>query len=100
MFFHQSSIVDELTNANPVQGFVQSKQRMVLNHLAPKVMMDPDRLSVDAHIWHEDRYVGELFVSDELYSRMLALGVKRDWSKPDAGGGSGGAGTQFSTSDT
>ena len=30
---------------------------------------------------------------------VLMLGVKRDWSKPDQGGGPGGAGTQFSTSD-
>ena len=30
---------------------------------------------------------------------VLMLGVKRDWSKPGEGGGPGGAGTQFSTSD-
>ncbi len=30
---------------------------------------------------------------------VLMLGVKRDWSKPDAGGGPGGAGTQFATTD-
>ena len=30
---------------------------------------------------------------------VLMLGVKRDWSKPDAGDGPGGAGTQFSSPD-
>jgi hypothetical protein len=76
VFYHQSSIIDEFTNAIPVAGFEQSKERMLLRHLLPKVTMDPDKLSSDVHFWHEDRYLFELFVSEEMYSRMVKIGVK------------------------
>lgn len=73
---HQSSIVDELTNATPPRGFEESRRRMVLSYLVPRVTMDPNSLSSGIHFWHEERYLDALFISDEFYNRMAEIGVK------------------------
>lgn len=76
VYFHQSSIIDELTNSDPIPGYEDTHEKMLIDYLAPKVTANPEALSPDAHLWREERYAHSLFMSDELYDRLVALKVK------------------------
>lgn len=83
VYSHQASIIDDLTNSKPVRGYEQTKEKMLLNYLVPKVTMDSKSLSSDIHLWREDRYLGDLFVSDDLFDLLLTINVKLPVHKVD-----------------
>jgi hypothetical protein len=66
VYHHQSSIIDDMTSADIVPGYEDSREKMLLNYLVPKVTVDPDKLRPDVHLWLEERYLYSLFISDEL----------------------------------
>ncbi|MEC8042109.1 MAG: hypothetical protein VX181_15635, partial [Pseudomonadota bacterium] len=76
VFYHQSSIIDDMTNAKVVRGYEDTKEKMRLNYLVPQVTIDAEKLKPDVHLWREERYLMSLFMSDELYDRMVEIGVK------------------------
>lgn len=76
VFYHQSSIIDDMTNAKVVRGYEDTNEKMRLNYLVPKVTIDAEKLKPDVHLWREERYLMSLFMSDELYDRMVEIGVK------------------------
>ena len=75
VYCHQSSIIDDMTNAKPVRGYEETREKMLLNYLIPKITVDSAKLSQDIHFWREDRYLDSLFMSDALYERLKAIGI-------------------------
>lgn len=76
VFHHQSSIVDDMTNATVVPGYEDTKEKMLLRVLKPKVTVDVNKLKPDVHLWREVRYLNSLFVSDDLHNRLKSVQVK------------------------
>lgn len=75
VFHHQSSIVDDMTNAKVVRGYEDTKEKMILSYLVPKVTVDSKKLRPEVHLWREERYLTDLFISDALYERLESVGV-------------------------
>ena len=65
-----------MTEATPVPGFEETRGRMLLDYLVPKITIDPNKLSPAIHLWREDRYWHSLFMSDTLYDCLAALGIE------------------------
>lgn len=76
VYCHQASIIDGMTNAEPVPGYEETREKMLLDYLIPKITVDPAELSPDIHFWREDRYLRSLFMSDSLYERLVEFGVE------------------------
>ena len=76
VYSHQFSVIDELTSAKAPSGFEETRERLLINYLVPKVTIDPSKLSRDIHLWRECRYDFSLFISDTLYEHLADRGIE------------------------
>lgn len=83
VYFHVMSIVDDLSDVRPSYGFKETREKMQVMQNAKRLTMDAAELDPAAYLWREHRFGRDLFMSDELYDRLVQMKVKLPARKVD-----------------
>ncbi|SPJ31089.1 hypothetical protein TRM7615_04629 [Falsiruegeria mediterranea M17] len=72
--FRVTSVVKDLSDLDVHRP--PPNARLYVNPFGKRLTMDAAELDPAAHLWREHRFGRELFMSDDLYDRLLQMKVK------------------------